>query len=71
MSSTTCITYTTCKELIKLAIDKTKNTPVNVTFPNELLQKVEDYQFENRIKNRTQAILELIKKGLEHENDNP
>lgn len=54
-----------------MAIDKTKNTPVNVTFPNELLQKVEDYQFENRIKNRTQAILELIKKGLEHENDNP
>lgn len=70
MSSTTCITYTTGKELIKLAIDKTKNTPINVNFPNELLGKVEDYQFENRIKNRTQAILELIKKGLEHKHDN-
>ncbi|HWI50234.1 MAG TPA: hypothetical protein VNU45_18645 [Rummeliibacillus sp.] len=53
-----------------MAIDKTKNTPINVNFPNELLGKVEDYQFENRIKNRTQAILELIKKGLEHKHDN-
>lgn len=53
-----------------MTIDKTRNTPINITFPNDLLKQVEDYRFENRIKNRTQAILELIRKGLEHENDN-
>mgnify|MGYP001393497864 CR=1 FL=1 len=48
-----------------MAIDKTKNTQVLVTIPNELLQEIEDYQFENRFKNRNEAIRDLIKKGLE------
>ncbi len=50
-----------------MAIDKTKNTQVLVTFPNEILEKVEDYRFETRADNRTKAILELIEKGLEKE----
>lgn len=50
-----------------MAIDKDKNTQVLVTIPNEMLQKIEDYQFDNRIKNRSEAIRVLIEKGLESE----
>lgn len=48
-----------------MAIDKEINTKVLVTISHELLKKVEDYQFENRVKNRSEAIRELIQKGLE------
>ncbi|HCG4535547.1 TPA: hypothetical protein NJY08_004391 [Salmonella enterica subsp. enterica serovar Typhi str. AG3] len=50
-----------------MAIDKDKNTQVLVTIPNEMLEKIEDFQFENRIKNRSEAIRILIEKGLEKE----
>lgn len=50
-----------------MAVDKTKNTQILVTFPNELLKAVEDYRFENRVDNRNEAIRELISKGLEKE----
>lgn len=53
--------------MISLAIDKDKNTQVLVTIPNEMLQKIEDFQFDNRIKNRSEAIRILIEKGLEKE----
>jgi len=47
-----------------------KKTPnakptITVTLDEELLKKIEDYQFENRIKNRSQAIQQLIIKGME------
>lgn len=48
-----------------MAIDKEKNTKVLVTISHDLLKKVEDYQFENRIKSRSEAMRELIQKGLE------
>jgi metal-responsive CopG/Arc/MetJ family transcriptional regulator len=48
-------------------IDKDKNTQVLVTIPLEMLEQIEDYQFENRIKNRSEAIRILISKGLEKE----
>lgn len=47
-----------------MAIDSEKNTQILVTMPKELKEEIEDYQFENRINNRTAAILELIRKGL-------
>lgn len=47
-----------------MAIDKTKNTQVLVTFPNEMLEKIDDFQFNKRIKNRNEAIRQLVKKGL-------
>lgn len=50
-----------------MAIDKEKNTQVLVTIPNEMLEKIEDFQFDNRIKNRSEAIRILIEKGLEKE----
>lgn len=46
-------------------INKEKNTQVLVTIPHEMLKRIEDYQFDNRIKNRSEAIRTLINKGLE------
>lgn len=48
-----------------MAIDENKNTQILLTLSFELLQKIEDYQFNNRISNRSEAVRELIKKGLE------
>lgn len=42
-------------------------TKVLISFPDELLKRIEDYRFENRVNNRTQAVLDLIIKGLEKE----
>lgn len=50
-----------------MAVDKDKNTQILVTFPNDLLQEIEDYKFDNRFPNRNEAIRDLIKKGLEKE----
>lgn len=46
-----------------------KKTPnakptITITLNEELIKKIEDYQFENRIKSRSQAITELILKGM-------
>ena len=46
-------------------IDKTKNTQVLITMPHEMLEKIEDFQHENRIKNRTEAIRILLNEALE------
>ena len=47
-----------------MTVDKDKNKQVLVTFPDDLLKKIEDYQFGNRIKNRNEAIRKLIMRGL-------
>jgi metal-responsive CopG/Arc/MetJ family transcriptional regulator len=47
-----------------MAIDKTKNTQILVTFPNEVVEEIEKYWHENRLKNRTEAIRELVQIGL-------
>lgn len=54
-----------------MAIDKEKYTSVLVNFPDTVLEKVEDYQFENRFKSRTQAIIHLVEKGLEQNEKEP
>ena len=46
-----------------------KKTPnakptITITLNEELIKRIEDYQFENRIKSRSQAITELILKGM-------
>jgi len=48
-------------------INKDKNTQVLVTISREMLEEIENYQFDNRIKSRTEAIRILIQKGLEKE----
>lgn len=35
-----------------------------ITLDAELLQKIDDFRFENRFPNRTQATLELIRIGI-------
>ncbi|EOP60970.1 hypothetical protein IKQ_06201 [Bacillus cereus VDM053] len=47
-----------------MAIDKTKNTQVLVTFPNEMLKDIDEYWHDNRLKNRNEAIRELIRIAL-------
>ena len=52
-----------------MAIDKNKNTQILVTTPNDLKEEIENYQFDNRLPSRTAAIVELIRKGLDINND--
>lgn len=48
-----------------MAVDKTKNTQILVTFPNELVERIERYWHENKLKNRNEAIRELVSFALE------
>lgn len=47
---------------------------ITLTIDEELLKELEDFQFDNRIKNRSQAIDTLLRKALKleenKENDN-
>lgn len=43
---------------------KTENQ-VLINFPTELLKKIDDYRFKNRISSRSETIRQLIEKGLE------
>lgn len=45
-----------------MSTDKPRFT---ITIDEELLERLEDYRFENRCPNRTQAFLELLRKGLD------
>lgn len=47
-----------------LAVDKDKNTQVLVTFPIKMIEKIEDYWHDNKLKNRNEAIRNLIELGL-------
>jgi metal-responsive CopG/Arc/MetJ family transcriptional regulator len=42
----------------------TKQPVVTMIFPKELLERVEDYRYENRIPSRTEALRQLLEKGL-------
>jgi metal-responsive CopG/Arc/MetJ family transcriptional regulator len=41
-----------------------ENTKILVVIDKELLKKVEDFRYENRIPSRSEAVRELIKKAL-------
>lgn len=45
----------------------TENPRFSLTVPDALFQRIKDYQYENRMKNQTQAVLSLITRGLELE----
>jgi metal-responsive CopG/Arc/MetJ family transcriptional regulator len=47
-----------------MAVDKEINKQILVTFPKDLLDKIEIYWHENKLQNRNEAIRELVKKGL-------
>ena len=48
-----------------MAVDKDKNTQILVTFPNDLLEQVDQFWHDNKIMNRNEAIRQLIASGLE------
>ncbi|MEK4512848.1 ribbon-helix-helix domain-containing protein [Paenibacillus sp. FSL K6-2524] len=50
-----------------MAVDKTKNTQILVTFPNDTLEEIEKYWHDNKMKNRNEAIRDLVQKGLNKE----
>ena len=43
----------------------TEKPRYTITLDEDLLKKIDDFRFENRISNRTKATLELIRIGLE------
>jgi len=45
-----------------MATDRPRYT---VSVDNELFQKIEDFRFENRFQTRSEATVELIRRGLE------
>ena len=47
-----------------MAVDKDKNVQVLVTFPNGMLEQIETYWHDNKLKNRNEAIRELVETGL-------
>lgn len=40
-------------------------TRFTITVENDLLKRIDDYRFNNRIANRTVAVIQLIEMGLE------
>lgn len=50
-----------------MTVDKSKNTQILVTFPNNLLEEIEKYWHINHLRNRNEAIRDLIIKGLKKE----
>lgn len=42
----------------------TEKPRYTITLDHEMLQKIDDFRFENRFPNRTQATLELIRIGM-------
>lgn len=47
-----------------MAVDKEKNTQILVTFPNELVELIENHFHNMKLKNRSEAIRDLVIKGL-------
>lgn len=50
-----------------MAVDKNKHTQILVTIPNEMLQEIEKYWHDKKLKNRNEAIRQLIFISLEKE----
>lgn len=50
-----------------MAVDKDKNTQILVTFPNDLLEEIEQYWHDKKLMNRNEAIRQLISAGLKQE----
>lgn len=50
-----------------MAKKKENHTKILVNLPNDILEKIEDYKFENRYADRNETIEQLLKKALEME----
>lgn len=49
---------------------RVKTQRIDIRIPVDLLKEIENYQEEKNIINRTTALLELVRKGLETISDN-
>ncbi len=47
-----------------MIVDKKVNVQLLVTFPKGLIRDIENYWHENHLKSRSEAIRELVVKGL-------
>ncbi|MEH7753482.1 hypothetical protein [Bacillus toyonensis] len=47
-----------------MAVNKDKYTQILVTFTNEQVEQIENYWHENKLKNRNEAIRQIVDKGL-------
>ena len=43
----------------------TEKPRFSITMDEDMFEKIDDYRFDNRFENRTQATLELIRLGLD------
>jgi metal-responsive CopG/Arc/MetJ family transcriptional regulator len=41
-----------------------KSPAISITLPEELLKRIDDFRFDNRFNNRSEAIRHLIEKAL-------
>lgn len=48
-----------------MAVDKTKNAQILLTIPLELLDEVENYWHDKKLKSRNAGILDLIQESLD------
>ncbi|MEK4620506.1 hypothetical protein NYE71_31390 [Bacillus sp. FSL K6-0273] len=49
-----------------MAVNKDKYTQILVTFTKEQVEQIENYWHENKLKNRNEAIRQIVDKGLRH-----
>ncbi|MEI3894631.1 MULTISPECIES: hypothetical protein [Bacillus] len=49
-----------------MAVNKDKYTQILVTFTKEQVEQIENYWHENKLKNRNEAIRQIVDKGLSH-----
>ncbi|HDX9613343.1 TPA: hypothetical protein ROY01_006239 [Bacillus toyonensis] len=47
-----------------MAVNKDKYTQILVTFTKEQVEQIENYWHENKLKNRNEAIRQIIDKGF-------
>lgn len=48
-----------------MAVDKTKNKQILVTFSHEQIRQIEKYWHDKKLTNRNEAIRELVQLGLQ------
>ncbi|MED2035467.1 hypothetical protein P4V74_30300 [Bacillus thuringiensis] len=49
-----------------MAVNKDKYTQILVTFTKEQVEEIESYWHKNKLKNRNEAIRQIVDKGLRH-----
>ncbi|MNC15660.1 HNH endonuclease [compost metagenome] len=53
------------REKSRYGIDKNRFSQILMTFPNEMVEEIEAFWHDEKIKNRSEAIRELVVRGLQ------